>query len=188
MAVSEATLQRAAELRAQGISLAAVARRLAAEGHKVSHRTLARHRGRLPVPPRPCDSPPPPDATEPPEAAAARVTLADDGDDLGRLVRVRDDLALALEGWAPRLGTEGGAVRAYAALSRLQADVVARLVELRPRPEAERERLEGLGAAARDALLARATAAAGRDEAGELRARVAAQADLLRRLSDEGVA
>jgi len=156
----------------------------------VSRRTLVRRLGGL-TPPAPAPAPRPvpvaasPVPDEPPEAAAARAVLADDGDDIGRLVRVRDALSDALSAWAPRLGSEGGAVRAYAALSRLLGDVVARLVELRPRPEAERERLDVLGIEARDRLLARAQEAAGRDESAELRARVVAQADLLRRLSGD---
>ena len=171
--------------------MSAIVRRLATEGHRVSQRTLFRRLGGDVIRPAPSPriTPAPgeritPAPGEPPEVAAVRAALLDD-DDLGRLTRVRDELSATLADWAPRLGSEGGAVRAYASLSRLLGDVVARLVELRPRPEAERERLDALGTEARDRLLARAREAAGRDESAELRARVVAQADLLRRLSGD---
>lgn len=117
-----------------------------------------------------------------PDVADAPAAL--ESDDLGRLVRVRDDLDAALDRWRLSLGADSGSVRAYAALARIHADVTARLVELRPRPEVEAERLEALGTKAREALVGRARENAAADE--DLRGRVRRQQEVIDKLIDEG--
>jgi hypothetical protein len=174
--LTPAIAARLAELRASGASKAAMLRALAAAGSPLNWRTLTRYL----------------DRSEPAQGAAAvepaalerRAADALEGDDLAHLTRVRDDLDAALATWRPLLGRDGAAVRAYATLARIHADVTARLVELRPRPEAEAERMTELGTAARGELLTRAVDAATADEVAELRERVEAQAVALRRALD----
>jgi hypothetical protein len=103
-------------------------------------------------------------------------------DDLGRLARRRDEIDQALAAWQPSLAVSPQAVRAYRALSAELASLTRTLVELRPRPEVEADRLEALGTTQRAALLARAREAALSDEG--LRARVVAQAEAITRLTD----
>lgn len=154
------------ELRASGATKAAMLRALEAAGTPLNWRTLSRYLDR---------AEPVPTAAPAPSAGGLerRAAAAIEGDDLAHLVRVRDDLDAALAAWRPLLGRDGAAVRAYATLARIHADVTARLVELRPRPEAEHERLTELGTAARGDLMTRALDAGAADAVAGLRAKLA---------------
>jgi hypothetical protein len=154
------TIARIQELRAAGLSVRRVQAKLAAEGHAVSVGSIQGHATRA-APARPVGGalvaalqakgkPAPPEA----------VPALDPTDDLAVLARRRDALDKALALWEPQLGAHGGAVRAYKGLVSELGAITARLVELRPRPVAEAERLEVLGASARDKLLERAAAEA----------------------------
>jgi hypothetical protein len=179
--------------RAPGLTVRALHARLAAVGVHVALATLHRHMKRPAVPgpgyagsdlaaalrrrPKPSAA----EAPAPPDLAA--------DDDLGRLARRRDEVDQALGAWQPQLGANGAAVRAYRALSAELASLTRTLVELRPRPEVEAERLEALGGAARDRILARAVAAADADETHALRQLIAEQEraiELLRGALAEG--
>lgn len=163
--------------REPGLSPRMLTARVQAAGVQVSEATIRRYLKRGGAP-----KPKPARATAPaaPEAAAAEAI---ESDDLGRLVAVRDAIDAALASWRSTLGVDGASVRAYAALARLHADVTARLVELRPRPEVEAERLEALGVAARAALLERAREASRTDEG--LRDRLRRQQQVIDQLVDE---
>lgn len=105
-------------------------------------------------------------------------------DDLGELERVRRVLSHALRSWEGSLASDRSASLTYQRLAKTLGDIVARIVELRPRPEQEADRLAALGAGARDALLARAREAARPDEVTALRQRVSAQAVVIERLTN----
>jgi len=172
--ITDELAARIAELRAGGCrTRASLCRALAAEGRPVGLRTLAAWEARRGAAATVAAAPAPAPAAPAPAPTAAEVGDALDGDDLARLVAVRDRLERALGEWSPQLGREGTAVRAYATLSRALGETTARLVELRPRPEAEAERLAALGEAARAGLLARAAAGARPDVEAALRDRVA---------------
>lgn len=81
----------------------------------------------------------------------------------------------ALVHWAPRVRHDRRAVNSAKDLIGLDVQIERALIDLTPRPEAEAQRLEAFGVAARDALIARAQAAAQSDEAAALRKQVAAQ-------------
>lgn len=82
------------------------------------------------------------------------------GDDLESLRRSAATTWAAMAGYRGTMGIEPAHARAYAGLARLHSDLVARIVELEPAPDQERDRLAELGEAARGALIARATEAA----------------------------
>ncbi|HEX2870237.1 MAG TPA: hypothetical protein VHP33_03255 [Polyangiaceae bacterium] len=169
---------RIAAERAPGLSVRALRARLAAAGVHVALATLQRHlarpQGDSPAPLRGdlsahLASRPKPAPAEPP------AELAPD-DDLGHLARRRDELQRALDLWQPQLGATGAAVRAYRGVMAELRATTATLVELRPRPEVEADRLEVLGAEQRAALLdrARAVALADEDLRGQVRRALAA--------------
>jgi hypothetical protein len=140
-------------------------RALSTAGTRINWRTLTKLLARTAPA---AGAPVPPDA-----ALAAEVAAAVDGTDLGRLEHHRNALDAALRAWEPILGVSGPAVRAYGPLLRWHGEVTARLVELRPRPEAEVERLAALGTERRDELYRRAVAAATADELAERDATIA---------------
>jgi hypothetical protein len=96
------------------------------------------------------------------------------GDDLAAIEQLRDRYAQALADWMPRVGHDGAAVRAIDKLTRIVTGLTRSLVELRPRPEADRYApLEG---EALTELIQRARANAEPGELEHLRDRVQAQA------------
>jgi hypothetical protein len=90
------------------------------------------------------------------------------------------DAALAVA--RPLLTGGGKGILDYQRLTAIKESLARTLAEIRPRPEAEAQRLAGLGAAAKAELLERARAAARMDE--DLRGRVQRQAELLRNMAD----
>lgn len=141
-------------LRAQGVTIDGCVRALAERGTPLSRRTIGRYCAR-----RGDDAPP---------ARLERdAQSALDTDDLGTIVRTAATVRQALEQWGPAIGFDPSAQRAFASLARLNADLSARLIELRPKPEVESDRLSALGEPARAALLARARAHALTDFAGK---------------------
>ena len=138
------------------------------------------------MPPKPVDG-----AIEAPATTVSRATIAEPSDleppppgldDIVELERVRDAVASAMREWEKGLGYNPSSVMQHSRLTRVLTDLTARLVELRPRPEVDAERMAALGAEARDALLARARDAAAPSELAELRSRVAAQAAVIDQL------
>lgn len=125
--VTDAVKAAIARLGGPGVTLAVLRSRLAAEGHAVSVATLSRHLGARPR----LEG-----ATPAAVARHARAALA--SDDLAELRAAQAEVARARQGWAPFLGTDPRAVRAYAALAKLQKEITASIVELTPRPEADR--------------------------------------------------
>jgi len=188
-----ATLTLAQQARIAGSSLppAVLLKQLQAEGWAGSLRTVQRARSRT----KPADAPVAAPGVRSLKAGLAGrrapeqpPALAPD-DDLGRLARRRDEIDEALTDWQPQLKLSPQAVRAYRALSAELASITRTLVELRPRPEVEAERLEALGSAARDRLLERAVAAANADETHALQERIADQQraiETLRKVIAEG--
>ncbi len=162
---------------AAGATKQAMLRALEAAGCPLNYRTLRKYLGAAPAP-----TPPAPGslaasvhASRAARAAeVAEAELAPD-DDLGRLARRRDQIDQALDGWQDQIAINPTAVRAYRALAAELATLTRALVELRPRPEAEAERLAALGSAARAEVLERARAAASPDDVSELRRKLADQ-------------
>jgi hypothetical protein len=167
-AISPAHIAHLESLLASGIrSKSALLRSLTEAGLPLNWRTLARwlaERGKTPSRPAYAGFAPP-EPILPPADLEARVdaSLDSDDDDVATLARHARDVRAALAAWAPRVSLDPTAARTYATLSRLFGDLAARLAELRPKPEVERERLEALGLAARTALLERALANAAVD-------------------------
>jgi len=159
-------------LRAAGATTQAMLRALKAAGCPLNYRTLRKHL----------------DAAQRPAAGLAatlqasrdrraaeqaeQAALAPD-DDLGRLARRRDQVDAAMTAWEGELQTNGAAVRAYRTLSAELTSLTRALVELRPRPEVEADRLEALGTAARVELLERAKGAASADEISAIKLKLA---------------
>jgi hypothetical protein len=188
------TLEQQARIAGSSLPPAVLLAQLRAEGWAGSLRTVQRARSRAKAGDaggakvRPGDLLASLQARGKPAPAPPPAELAPD-DDLGRLARRRDEIDQALGLWQPQLGANGAAVRAYRALSAELASLTRTLVELRPRPEVEAERLEALGGAARDRILARAVAAADADETHALRERIVEQEraiELLRGALAEG--
>lgn len=125
-----------------------------------------------------------------PAAANAPATLetdtarAIDEDDLAGLVRIQREIDTAMAAWRPHLGGDGAAVRAYRQLAASRAEVTRAILELRPRPDVDAQRLAALGAKARADLLERVRVAAKEDD--DLRGKLERQgrviADLTERL------
>jgi hypothetical protein len=178
--ITPATKARIRELRRSNEPLSALHARVGAAGIVIS-------RGSLHAIVRTTPAAKPKAAPASPAAPAGRLgraaAQAIEGDDLARLTRVRDDIDRALKDWSDAISTDGAAVRAFSQLARIHGEVTSRLVELRPRPEVEAERLEALGATSRAALLARATAAAAADE--DLRGRIRRQQQVIDALVDD---
>ena len=149
-------------LTADGVrSKAGLLRALESAGHKLNWRTLARHlESAAPAP------------VAPPVLLVQHAEAALEGDDLAELERNARVLRAAMLAWEPRLASEPEAARTYAVYTRLHADLSARLVELKPKPEAERDRLVALGDGARAELLERAVTVATADEVTDLRTRL----------------
>jgi hypothetical protein len=89
---------------------------------------------------------------------------------------------VALDVARPLLTGGGKGILDYQRLTAIKESLAKTLAEIRPRPEAEAERLAGLGATAKAELLERARASARMDE--DLRGRVQRQAELLRNMAD----
>jgi len=144
-----------------------------------------------PLPPRPEPPPAPPSwpdperpaPPKPADASAEGVAQALETDDLAELVRTRDAIAVAAREWERSLGHNASAVLQHQRLSKALTDITARIIELRPAPEVDEERFAALGAEARDALIARARAAATADDVTALRVQVRAQAEAIERLA-----
>ena len=96
-------------------------------------------------------------------AAEGAAALAGDAD-LEELERVAAVVKRAMRQWESQIGREPTAVRAYRALAETYATLRARCAELRPRESAEREAVLVEGSAEREALIARARAAARADD------------------------
>lgn len=158
-------------LDAQGLTLDGIVRALAGRGRPVSRRTLGRFFERHGHVERPATasagSPPGLGSPAAPSALTTTAAGALEGDDVASIARCAADVRRALAEWAPAIGVDPSAQRAYASLARLNADLSARLVELRPKPEVEADRLSALDADARAALISRARAAALADYAGK---------------------
>ena len=105
----------------------------------------------------------------PPGVDPARVRAAIAGDDLSELREAQNEVAAARRGWVDQLSYSAPGVRAYGKLVALQREISQSIIELTPRPEADRYApLEG---AALTELLERAEAVACTDDdlRGQLR-------------------
>jgi hypothetical protein len=160
-----------------GVSVRALHARLAAAGMTVSQATVARHLRRRAKGEGPAGAA----ASAPPPASASGP--ADEIAGLELELRAIDD---ALAKTRPLLIAGGKVVLDFQRLTGIKESLTRALVELRPRPEAEAERLAALGHAAKAELLERVRAAARADE--DLRGRVHRQKEvidgLLARLAD----
>lgn len=105
-------------------------------------------------------------------------------DDLPGLVRIQREIDEAMAAWRKHLGADASAVRAYRQLAASRAEVTRAIVELKPRPDVDAERLAALGAKARADLVERARAAA-KDDDG-LRARLERQQRVIDDLVSRG--
>jgi len=159
-----------------GVSVRKLHAELGQAGLGVSQATVARYLARLKSAPRAPSGAPPTGAPGTPATAAAPV------DDIAQLETelraVNNAIALIL----PMLATGGKSALDYQRLVSVKADLVRALVELRPRPEAEAERLAALGVAAKAELLERVRAQARVDE--DLRGRVQRQKEMLEALTE----
>lgn len=173
-------------LRAGGLlSKAGLLRALAADGERLNPRTLAAYL-----------------ASAPPVAPAARI-VADtsastpapavddaaiqkvlDGDEanVADLAKLALEVREAINAWGAQVRFNPTAARTLATLTRTYGELVAKISELRPRPEVEADRLEALGVSARVASVERARARARADE--DLRGRVRRQQAVIDSLVD----
>lgn len=142
------------------LPLRAIARSLAAQGHPLGVSTIRRYLARRGADCSFLAAPTPPGA---PAALEKATAAALETDDLAALTQTCAEVEAALRQYAQDIGNNPTSTRAYAALTRIQTDLRARLVALRPAPEVEHDRLSTLGAAARAALLERARANAETD-------------------------
>jgi hypothetical protein len=157
------------DLRAKGVGPSGIVRALASRKIKIDRKTVTRWLAKneplaaplLTKPEVPADAEP-----VDPAQATGRAGAALDGDDLASIAQCAAEVRAALRQWGPGIGLDPTSTRAYATLAKLNADLSARLVELRPREDVEVDRLETLGAPARTALLERARAAAAVDWKG----------------------
>jgi|SRR6478736_2480922 len=113
-----------------------------------------------------------------PEQPAVDDALA--RDDLAALERYVQRIEGLIQHWAERATYEAAAGRQVIGYTAQAKDLRARLIELRPKPEAERDRLTELGLTARSKVIDRAQHIATEDE--RLRARLNQQAATLKRL------
>ena len=105
------------------------------------------------------------DAAAPSPGPVGDARRALKGDDLDDLRRSKQAVARALREWEPVIGRSPPAARTYRTLNDLLAAVTAKIIELTPRPEADRYApLEGAALAELIARLESST----RDEATEL--------------------
>lgn len=147
------------------LPLRAIARALAAQGHPLGVSTIRRYLSRrgadcsFLVAPGVAPAQPA-QATTPLEQAAAAVL---ETDDLAALTQTCLEVERALRSYAQDIGSNPSSTRAFAALVRIQTDLRARLVALRPAPEVENDRLTALGLAKRTALIERAREREGKD-------------------------
>jgi hypothetical protein len=114
-----------------------------------------------------------------PSESELAAAIDDAEDPIAHLRVFKRVVTEALVAWAPRVKSDRRAVNSATDLIRLDVQIERALIDLTPRPEAEAQWLEALGATARDALLARARAVARSDEAATLRRQVAAQAAMI---------
>jgi hypothetical protein len=168
-APSKVTPELAAEIdamHARRLPLRAMARALAAQGHPVGASTVRRYLAR-----RDGDcsflAAQVPSAAPAPMAQAAATAL--ETDDLAALTLSCAEVEIAMRAYADDIGRNPTSTRAYAALARLQADLRARLVQLRPAPEVEQDRFTELGHAAMTELLEIARSRAEQDWQGRYR-------------------
>lgn len=158
-------------LRAAGASKASILRALEADGTPINFRTLAKYLAQQPAADGRLDVA----ATAP-----AGTTSGTAEDDLARLVRRRDAVERALDQWGGLMASDAAAVRAHGHLTRELGDLTARLIELRPKADDERNRLVELGEEARAELLARAST----DDVAVLRAQLATKERMIAALLD----
>jgi hypothetical protein len=170
-----------ADLRARGASQTAVVRALKKRGVKICRRTLVSHLAEtVPLAPRPGKrrkAAPAPAETAPAPAALSEgaVAAALSRDDLGQLAALGELAHRAMSTWGDEIGYNPVAARTFAQLGKYHADVSARLIQLRPRADAEAERFAELGEERRTALLERAR----QNTTPDLRARLARAEHLL---------
>ena len=117
-------------------------------------------KGALPAAPARPGRPPRRKASAGAGVAGATARALEEGDDLEGLVREAARVDAGLDNWGEHIDRDPHAVRAYQQLIRIRTDLTKAIVELRPRPEAEAERLEAFGVLARAKLVERAQRAA----------------------------
>lgn len=162
-----------------GVSVRVLHAELRAAGVDVSHATVHRYLKR-----RAENGAPPPAA--PVRAAPAPAPASSDAppapvDEVASLEAEFRDVDAAMTNLRPALATGGAAVLEYKRLGEVKDRLARTLAEIRPRPEAEAERLAALGAAARAELLERVRAAARVDEG--LRGKVQRQREVIEALT-----
>lgn len=143
------------------MSKAGLRRALSEAGIKLNPRTLAaylakpppaRYTGLSPEIDAPPIAPAPAPSTADLEGA---VAAAVETDDVAAMAAHVTEVRTMLGMWAERAKVDPAGARTYSTLARLLGDLRARLAEIRPRPEVERERLEALGEQARAELVER---------------------------------
>ncbi len=156
-----------------GVSVRVLHAELRQAGVDVSHATVHRYlRKRA-------------EAGAPIAGVPARATTAPPAAPTDELAGLEAELAsidAALVQWRPLLGVDRQASLTYQRLVAVKESITRTLVELRPRPEAEAERLAALGHAAKQELLERVRAQARVDE--DLRGRVQRQAGVIANMAD----
>src|SRR6478736_5367752 len=170
-----------------GASLEAIRRGLADRGIRIGKSTVKRWLAKS-ADSGPAETPSPyvgvkllkermaaPVAPEQPAVDAALAT-----DDLAALERYVQRIEGLIQHWADRATYEAAAGRQVIGYTAQAKDLRARLIELRPKPEAERDRLTELGLTARSKVIDRAQHIATEDE--RLRARLNQQALTIKRL------
>lgn len=150
------------ELAAEGHTRLGLTKALAARGIAISRRTVGRYLDDHPperrvAPALSVDDDPAPD-WRPPTTGAGIETAADhalETDDLALIVRAAEVARRLEASWGKRAEYDDRAARTWATVSMQHERLRARLVELRPRKDAEADRLTELGEPARAALLKR---------------------------------
>lgn len=180
-AITPAIVEAVERHRSAAGGLDALHGRLTAEGHALSRSSLARYLRTLGSSRGPSTPAAEPTGTGVGALARAAGAAVESGE-LGSLHRARDHVTAALEALGPKLGRDARAVRSYAALTRVAAEVARAIIDVTPR--APEERYAAVEGQALTELLRRARAAAEPgDELAALRDRVAAQAETIVRLA-----